>query len=472
MSEKIQAFKELFGRYKEAWMAAWSVRDKLDPPKRTEDELAFLPAHLELVETPVSPLPKVVIRVLIAVCIVALLWVVIGKLDIVAVANGKTVPGSRTKVIQPLEAAVVKEILVRDGQHVEAGDVLVELDTAITGAEARKASEALISARGAQARYQAVLDALDTGKSPVAFTFPGSKVEIDTANRLAQSEYRTFIARRDSLGSQVAQRQAELATTRGLITHLEESARIAQSRSKDMQQLLAKKFISQHDFLTQEQNRIAAERDLDGQRSRVYELEAAIAVQRDERLALEADFRRQVTDGLRQSREQGAQFVEEAGKTERLDQLKRLRAPVSGTVQQLAIHTVGGVVTPAQPLMAIVPDGETIEVEAMVENKDIGFVREGQPVTVKVQSFPYTRYGTVNGTVVSVSDDAIQDEKLGLVYQARVRLAKSQLNIDGKMLDLGAGMAVSAEIKTGKRRVISYLLSPLQQHASEALRER
>ena len=472
MSEKIQGFKELFGRYLEAWMAAWSVRDKLDPPKRTGDELAFLPAHLELVETPVSPIPKIVIRVLIAICVVALLWAVIGKLDIVAVANGKTIPGSRTKVIQPLEAAVIKAIKVRDGQHVNAGDVLIELDTAITGADARKASEMLISARGAQARYQAVLDALDSGKPPKPFTFKGDKVEVETANRLAQSEYRTYVARRDSLGSQVQQRQAELATTRGLINHLQESARIAQARSKDMQSLVAKKYISQHDYLVQEQNRIAAERDLDGQRSRVFELEAAIAVQRDERIALEADFRRQVTDGLRQSREQGAQFAEDAGKTASLDQLKRLRAPVSGTVQQLAIHTVGGVVTPAQPLMAIVPDGETLEVEAMVENKDIGFVREGQPVTVKVQSFPYTRYGTVNGTVVSISDDAIQDEKLGLVYQARVRLATHRLNIDGKWLDLGAGMAVSAEIKTGKRRVISYLLSPLQQHASEALRER
>ena len=160
------------------------------------------------------------------------------------------------------------------------------------------------------------------------------------------------------------------------------------------------------------------------------------------------------------------------GKAARRNRCERLRAPISHTVQQLAIHAVRDMVTPAQPLTAIVPGGETIEVEAMVENKDIGFVREGQPVTVKVQSFPYTRYGTVNGTVVSVSDDAIQDEKLGLVYQARVRLATHRLNIDGKWLDLGAGMAVSAEIKTGKRRVISYLLSPLQQHASEALRER
>ena len=159
-------------------------------------------------------------------------------------------------------------------------------------------------------------------------------------------------------------------------------------------------------------------------------------------------------------------------KTQQRERLMQLRAPVAGTVQQLAIHTEGGVVTPAQVLMAVVPSGDTLEVEATVLNKDIGFVRPGQKVTIKIESFPYTRYGYLTGSVHSVSHDAAQDEKLGLVFPARVRLDKATLLIDGVQVKLTPGMALSVEIKTGKWRVIDYLLSPLQQHTTEALRER
>ncbi len=150
----------------------------------------------------------------------------------------------------------------------------------------------------------------------------------------------------------------------------------------------------------------------------------------------------------------------------------RLAAPVSGTVQQLAVHTVGGVVTPAQPLMVIVPTDDPIEVEAFVENKDIGFVDAGQTAEIKIETFPYTKYGTIPGEVKSVSCDAIQDEKRGLIYSSRVKLERTTVPVESKVVNLSAGMAVTVEIKTGKRRVIEYFLTPLMQHGSESLRER
>lgn len=150
----------------------------------------------------------------------------------------------------------------------------------------------------------------------------------------------------------------------------------------------------------------------------------------------------------------------------------RLTAPVGGTVQQLAVHTVGGVVMPAQPLLVIVPGDNALEVEALVENKDIGFVQAGQAVAVKVETFPFTKYGTLPGKVIQVSGDAIQDERQGLVYTARVRLSRITLDVDGKKVNLTPGMTVTADIKTGKRRVIEYFLSPLMQYGDESLRER
>ena len=468
-----EAFREFLKRYATVFKSYWAIREQLDPPIRSADELAFLPAQLELIETPVSPLPKYTVRIIMAIFVVALLWSIFGKLDIVAVAGGKTVPGGRTKIIQPLEAAVVKAIYVKDGQHVEANQLLIELDATGTTADSQKASDALISAGGSKARYQSLLSAIDSGQQPKTFIIDGAdKAVVDTENRLSRSEYSTFVAKRAAQNSALAQREAELATTRTLIVTLAETATIAKTRVSEVEKLLEKKFISQQDYLQVKQVSISADQNLAGQRGRIAELQAAITTQRQERDALVADFRRQLNDGLRQSSEQVAQFGSDASKAQRRDDLMQLRAPVAGTVQQLAIHTVGGVVTPAQPLLAVVPEGEALEVEALVLNKDIGFVKEGQQATIKIESFPYTRYGYLEGVVETVSHDAMQDEKLGLVYQARVRLKKSTLMIDGVKVNLSSGMALSVEIKTGKRRVITYLLSPLQQHTEEALRER
>jgi hemolysin D len=144
----------------------------------------------------------------------------------------------------------------------------------------------------------------------------------------------------------------------------------------------------------------------------------------------------------------------------------------SGTVQQLAVNTVGGVVTPAQALMVIVPSDYQAEIEAVLENKDVGFVKPGQHVEVKVETFPFTRYGTLNGTVTFVSNDAVTDEKKGLIFQARVKLDKASMQIDEREVLLSPGMAVSAEIAIGKRRVIEFFLDPIRKTVNEGLRER
>jgi hemolysin D len=177
-------------------------------------------------------------------------------------------------------------------------------------------------------------------------------------------------------------------------------------------------------------------------------------------------------DLQQEANQKAASLVQELAKARYQETLTSLKAPVDGSVQQLAIHTVGGVVTPAQPLMVIVPADQLVEVEAMLENKDVGFVRAGQPVTVKVETFTFTKYGTVDGEVLSVSNDAIEDEKRGLIYSSRIRLNTDHLMVNGQRVALSPGMSVTAEVKTDQRRVIEYFLSPLQQHVDESLRER
>ncbi|KLD78354.1 HlyD family type I secretion periplasmic adaptor subunit [Xanthomonas hyacinthi] len=473
MKQAVEAAREFLGRYGQVFKVAWSVRDTLDPPRRTEDELAFLPAHLELTDTPVSPTARWTMRLIIAFFCVALLWAVFGQLDIVAVAPGKTVVGSRTKVIQPAETAVVKRILVQDGQIVKRGQLLIELDATGTGADYAKAGDALVNARMAMLRLAAVAEALQAGKPPSMQTDASLPVDrFRTEQQLALSQFEAYQAKRHNLQAAISQRRAEIQTVQSLIGPLAESAKIATSRSQDYAKLVEGRYVGRHDYLLREQERIAAERDLASQRSRLQETTSALKGAQEELLMLTADTLQQTLDGLRQAHEQVQQFAPEVAKTEQRDRLMQLRAPVDGTVQQLAMHTVGGVVTPAQALLAVVPSEEALEVEATVLNKDIGFVRPGQRATVKVESFPYTRYGYLEGTVQSVSHDAAQDEKMGLVFPTRVKLSDPTLMIDGVKVALTPGMNLSIEIKTGRRRVIDYLLSPLHQHGHEALRER
>jgi hemolysin D len=465
--------RDFLARYAAVFRAAWSARTELEPPARTADEVAFLPAHLELVETPVSPTARWTMRIVIALFCVALLWSVFGQLDIVAVAQGKTVAGSRTKLIQPSETAVVKRILVQDGQRVRKGDLLVELDATQAAADYAKAGEAWTAARLAELRFAALATALQDGSPPSLASDPALAPEnLASSRRLVASQFDAYQAKRHNLQAAIEQRQAELASARALIGPLQDNARIATARAQDYGRLVKDQYVGRHEYLQREQERIEADRDLAAQRNQVPQISAALEAARDELASLDADMRQQTLDGLRQAQAEAAQYAPEVTSTRHRDALMQLRSPVDGTVQQLAIHTIGGVVTPAQPLLAVVPGGDALEIEATVLNRDIGFVRPGQRATVKIESFPYTRYGYLEGEVLSVSHDAAQDEKLGLVFPARVRLRKASLEVGGTLVSLTPGMSLSVEIKTGKRRVIDYLLSPLQQHGGEAFRER
>jgi hemolysin D len=473
MKHLVEGVRAFASRYATVFLVAWSARNERPSPERSADERAFLPAHLELIETPASPTARWTARFIIGCFCAGLAWACIGQLDIVAVAPGRTVADSRTKVVQPAETAVVRRILVRDGQVVRRGEHLIELDATATGAEHALAREGLLEARLEAMRLDALAQSLEISVRPRLSDAPGmSPQRVQAERALAQSQFDAYQAKRHALEAAVEQRRAELRTARDSIGPLAESARISRVRAEDYGRLVEGRYVGRHEFLLREQERIAAERVLETQRNRLDEIQSAISATDGELRTLITETRQQVLAQLREANERIARFTPEVAKTEQRDSLMVLRAPVDGTVQQLAVHTVGGVVTPAQALVAVVPSNEALEVEATVLNKDIGFVRPGQQVTVKVESFPYTRYGYLTGTVASVSHDAAQDEHLGLVFPARVTLSNSTLDIDGVEVGLTPGMSLSLEIKTGKRRVIDYLLSPLRQHTREALRER
>jgi hemolysin D len=461
------------------------------PARRREQEIAFLPAALEITETPPSPIGRAIGASIIAVLCIGLLWASFGSVDIVATATGKIVPGGRTKLIQPFETGVVRAIHVRDGQTVKAGDVLIELDPTMTEADNERQKSDLVAAELDVARLRAAL-----AEDPLAAFRPpqsASAAEVEMHRQFLISQRAEQNAKLAEIERQQGQKEAERATTSASVAKLQATIPVLQERVDIRKGLVDKALASKVVYLSEYQELVGLQQDLVLQQSRLREADAALALLKETRERTAAEFRRTTYDTLAKAEQKTASAAQEVIKAERRTKLQRLAAPVDGVVQQLAVHTVGGVVTPAQALAVVVPSQSQLEIEAMLSNRDIGFVHPGQKAEIKVDTFNFTRYGLLHGEVISVSSDAItrdrqhgtsNDRALGaatnssepkgqeLEYAARVSLDRVAMQVDEKLVKLGPGMAVTVEIKTGSRTMMSYLLSPLARYKQEALRER
>jgi hemolysin D len=287
-----------------------------------------------------------------------------------------------------------------------------------------------------------------------------------------QSEWQDIQARLAKLDAEQARRSAEAATVRETIAKLEATLPIARQREADLKNLADQGFINQHALQDRARERIEQERDLATQQARLAEAAAAMREAEQNKAAYLAETRRILRERHTQATLKREQLGQDRNKTELRQRLTQLTAPVAGTVQQVAVHTEGGVVTPAQVLMVVVPRDAEVTAEVFIDNKDIGFVRPGQAAEVKLETFPFTRYGTVPAQVKRMAADAVADDKRGAIFPATLTLAASAIDINGQRVALTPGMNLSAEIKTGRRRIADYLLSPIRQATSESLRER
>ncbi len=418
---------------------------------------------MSLQDSPAHPAPRRVAIVICALFVIALAWAILGRIDIVAVAPGRIVVSERTKTLQPLEAGVVRRVLVKDGDAVQAGQVLVELDATNAQADSASVQEQLDAASSDERRTVALLGALRSQRVPSVA--PGDRLQF-------QAEWQDITARLARLAAERARRDAELATVRELIAKLEATLPISRQREADFRSLTDQGFVSGHAGQDRMRERIEQERDLATQRARLAEAQAALVETEQTRLAYLAETQRALSERQAQANLKRQQLTQERSKTEQRSRLTQLTAPVAGTVQQVAVHTEGGVVTPAQVLMVIVPKDAEVTAEVVIDNKDIGFVHAGQVAAIKLETFPFTRYGTVEARVKSVTGDAVNDDKRGAIFPAMLSLGQTGIDVDGKRVNLSPGMNVTAEIKTGRRRVIDYLLSPVQRVANESLGER
>ncbi len=490
----LSRLRELWERVEgqKAFLLAENIRQKLRHYWFDQDggEKEFLPAALELLETPPSPVARGVGFVLILFFGVALLWALIGTVDIIAIAPGRIVAGGHTKLVQPLEAGVVRAIHVQDGQQVKAGDVLLEIDSTINEAEQKRLEKEYNQAALDMARLAAVRMAAD---GPLAAFIPpagADAADIAVARSLMDNQVREIRARIASLDSQISENEANHKAVGATIDKLGSAEQIIRQR---------------HALQQADIDRLATAQEISDQHKEIavqemHQKEAAntvFSLEEQRRQAI-AEFKRTVASDLAEAQRKASSLFEQLVQASQRTRLQTLKAPVDGTVQQLSVHTEGGVVTPAQVLLAVVPLDSKVEIEAYISNRDIGFVSAGQQAEIKIDTFNFTRYGLLKGRILSVSQDAIlrdgsapksaeteEQKKTSvpssssfgnapqeMVYLARIALEKSQMDIDGKMVNLSPGMAVTAEVKTGQRHIIEYILSPLLRAQQQALRER
>jgi hemolysin D len=442
---RFAAIRDLLGHYKKVFLHFWRLRHNSKADQFSLNEAEFLPAALSIAEKPISPTVRWTAALVMLMMLVAALWSFFGFMDIVVNAQGKIIPSARTQQLASVEVSAVRALYVKEGQQVRRGDVLMELDASSSDAEGGKSAGLVLEAKLASLRAKAMIASIESMRPPHLEQLPNIPIDRWT---LAKSH----------LMGQYLDLQAKLSQLNSQLERLQAMQLIAAQKAVDFETLAKDKDVSQHALLEKRQANI--------------ELIGQIAEIKSQKIALVSTARREAYDAWVEADKNAQAGQMDVQRSDVRSQLMRLTAPLDGTVQQLTVHTVGGVVPAAQPLMLIVPKETKMEVEAFIENKDIGFVRLNHKAAVKIDAYEYTKYGTVPARVTSISQDAIQDEKRGLIYAVKVVLDDASIVVDGNRVMLQPGMSVNVEIKTGERRIIEYVLSPLLQHKREALNER
>ena len=457
-------------------------------------EREFLPPLLEIQETPPSPVHRGTLWTIIGLVLALIIWASVGTISIVATAPGKFIPDGRVKEVQPLEPSIVKAIHVKEGQRVRQGDLLLELDPTLSAAELTANADKYGFNQLEQARLAAEL----TPHASAQLSKSGqSASRIVLEERIRRSRELAHATKLAAARAAVEEKTEALAAAMATLKKYQETTAIASERESSARPLVESGAISRADYLQLKEDLAQNSNDLAAQEKTVQQAQAAVVeaeraaeqVQRDRVADIYSDLDQRVTNE--------PALKGDLDKSRQLYQLKWLRAPVGGVVQKVDVTTIGQVVTPAQSLVTIVPDGTPLIVEATVTNEDIGYVKVGQPVEVKVDTFPFQKYGALKGTLTWVSPDAedktaaskdadtrtgavssrdslhpTDNPNGGYVYKVHIHPDRAQLYVNGQRQSVQSGMTVQADITTDRRRVIDFFLSPVIKYLDEGLRVR
>lgn len=495
-----------------------------------ELQYEFLPSALEIIERPSSKTGKRIIYGIFYFLILILIWSVIGKVDEVAVARGKIVPDGRIKVVQPMSDGIITEICVDEGEHVKQGQVLMEMDTTLQEADQDELEKSLNVALIERTLLEKTLAGEDI-QNQIQNTQISEEVK-DTLLNLNESRNLDYKGKQEALTLQQEQAQERLLLAQAELRRLERQKPLSKDKENELKKikevpktesLELKKMEDQIAILEQEESMqkklyeagaiakqewlnaqnavilakkeyetqkakadmqqtnsvlewqnaksgtISIEDNITLQKIKIEQAQNDIASAEKELENLRQNYKTNILNLMVEKDKEIQELSSKLEKAKKIVEFQTLESPTNGTVQGIASNTIGGVLTKAQTVMTIVPDNTPLIIEAYLNNKDIGFVKKGQEVRIKLDAFSYQKYGTINGKITKVSPDAYEDEKMGLVYKISIQMEKSNLKVEGQEIQLSPGMAVVAEIKTGKRRIIEFFLEPVLRSLDESI---
>lgn len=447
-----------------------SAQIKLRVGTRSSNELEFLPAALEVLETPPRPLARMTALAISAFFVIALVWSIVGHLDTVAIAQGQLVTTDRVKLIQSIDNGIVRAIHVRDGQSVRAGDVLIELDPTDAQANAETLKSDLVKAQ----LDVAVTTAMLSEEAETAFVVPAgaSGLLVEAARSQLLGEVEKLDASLAMMAADIDEQRAAMEAYQTQLQKAKDLTPLIDERLHGLEELNAQNLVRKPELFATRQQKVENTSEISAARSGIKQAEARIGSRTSRLDEIKTTYRADALQRRAEALRKVASLDQQLRKEERRQADRALRAPVDGIVIGLSVFTLGGVVSTKDVVMRIVPDGSSLEAEVVVLNQDIGFVQKGQDVEIKLETFPFTRYGMIEGKVKEVWRDAIQDDKKGLVYKAELTLKQNRILVGDRWVPVTPGMAMQAEIKTGSRRVIDYFLSPFLRYRDESLRER
>ena len=436
----------------------------------TRRDAEFMPATLEVLEQPPAPFSRAMLIFIVVFATFVLGWASFARMDIVVNAMGVVIPRGKVKIVQPLESGIVTAIHVRDGQIVKKGDALVSMDNTDSLADISTLQKEHAKAELTILRLDAQL------QNNSALFVPPPEADEQTVllqRRLLGQSIAAHKERQVALEIDIERCVAERESIQANLRRLTESLPLSRELYDKKSILAERKLISNAELLQAQIDINDVQHNLLTARSRLQEVDARLLRAKEDKRLVATEYRRDLLNELSEARNTRESLGHQLGKAENKQTHFELRAPADGIVQQLAINTVGGVVTAAQPLMVIVPMEGGLEIEAKVLNKDIGFVAEQQDVSVKVAAYPFTRYGDLRGNIEWVARDAVVDQEMGPSYPIRVSVQGYVLPnvINGRQGVITPGMTVSADVKVGERRMIEYFLGPILRYKDQSLRE-
>lgn len=442
--------------------------------KRDQLQYEFLPAAEEIVETPAAPLGALVVWLVTLLLIIALVWSYFGRIDIVAVANGKISTEGSTKVIQPAISGVVTNINMHEGQHVKKGETLLALDKTTAEKDVATASQSLNAARVERDILRRLAVGSNTDEIINNADLPDEAKAM--LRQFASSQTALSAARQQAANGTISNYQQQLQFNQQAKNQLETNAQNLKNRKAEIEKQLpnanpVNKLRLQNELSNIDQRITSADSAVLGQNQQLLQSQSALTQAQNQSQTQTAETNSAFNNQIITAEKRIIELENNLVKAKQALAQTTIAAPVDGTVLSLTVKTIGGVVNAGQQLAQIVPEKVPLYVDAALDNQDVGFVKSGQRVVVKVATYPFQRYGYLEGTVENISPDAIQDDKKGLIYKAKIKLNDDKSSKQNQ-LKLLPGMSVSAEITTGQRRIIEFFLDPLMTHVDESLKVR